>query len=317
MLCNIRDIEVNFASQTQPIQEAARELGLSALESRMFERFYGLKTLPYCADEPLVNLARPALENLITRHPDLLHNVKQVVHCHTIPSIIPFGEQPLLELTSELFGPAIEFASYTMGHCATALSALKFTAAQLKDDECAILLIAEKAFHKWVKLIPDTTIMGEAACAVVISKKGDQFKVMENMTSRAGQFALNSGYQTDKEKDKAFQESYTDILSAHIHKSFDACNIFWSELKYLIPHNVNWPSWKQVSNHIEIPMYCFFMDNIEHYGHCFGSDPFINLNTLWKNSKLKKEDTLMLFSVGLGSTASSAYIKCGDIHKKP
>ncbi|KUH61536.1 hypothetical protein ABK16_12550 [Vibrio parahaemolyticus] len=86
-----------------------------------------------------------------------------------------------------------------------------------------------------------------------------------------------------------------------------------SDIRYLLPHNVNKPSWLQVSKNINFPSTQIFLNNIEKYGHCFGSDPFINLHRLWQENKLSPGHELLLVSVGLGATASSALIRCGDL----
>lgn len=313
MLCNIQDIAVHFASHTQSVAEAAVSLGLLPIEAKMYERFYGLKHLPYDAEGSLLDLAQPAIERLLYSHPEIDTHLAYVVHCHTIPAIAPFDHATLAQYIQTRCHPDVEFCSYTMSHCSTALSALQFTASLLNDDEYAILLIAEKAFHKWVRLVPDTTIMGEAACAVLISKTGQHFQVLDNRSQRAGQFALNNGFVTNTTNQKAFQEIYPTFLSQHVEWSLHHMQRIAQDIQYLLPHNVNKPSWQQVAKKINFSTDQIYLNNIEKYGHCFGCDPFINLHSLWKGGKLSSGDELLLVSVGLGATASSALILCGDI----
>ncbi|EME0093939.1 hypothetical protein VXI05_001944 [Vibrio parahaemolyticus] len=313
MLCNIQDIQVHFAPRTQSVPQAAQALGLSPLEAKMYERFYGLKRLPYDDQGFLLDLARPVVDRLLDGHPELKTRLTHVVHCHTIPAIAPFDNAPLTQYIKTQCHPRVEFCSYTMSHCSTALSALQFTASLLNDDEYAILLIAEKAFHKWVRLVPDTTIMGEAACAVLLSKTGQCFQVLDNRSQRAGQFALNNGFETNVANQKAFQDAYPRFLAQHVEWSLHHMQRIASDIRYLLPHNVNKPSWLQVAKNINFPSTQIFLNNIEKYGHCFGSDPFINLHSLWQENKLSPGHELLLVSVGLGATASSALIRCGDL----
>lgn len=313
MLCNIQDIEVHFAPHTQSVQDAAKALGLTPLEARMYERFYGLKHLPYHADGSLLELAQPAIERLLAAHPELDTRLAHVVHCHTIPAVAPFDHDAIAQYIQTRCHPGVEFCSYTMSHCSTALSALAFTASLLNGDEYAILLIAEKAFHKWVRLIPDTTIMGEAACAVLISKTGHRFKVIDNRSQKAGQFALNNGFVTDTSSQKAFQEAYPTFLAHHIQRSIHNMGRTTQEIKFLLPHNVNVPSWKQVAKNIDMKIDQLYLLNIAKYGHCFGCDPFINLRSLWRDNKLSSGDEVLLVSVGLGATVSSALVRCGNL----
>nr|PMI53710.1 hypothetical protein BCU43_02100 [Vibrio lentus] len=314
MLCNIQDIQVHFAPRAQSVPQAAQALGLSPLEAKMYERFYGLKRLPYDDQGSLLDLARPVVDCLLDGHPELKTRLTHLVHCHTIPAIAPFDNAPLERYIKAQCHPRIEFCSYTMSHCSTALSALQFTASLLNDDEYAILLIAEKAFHKWVRLVPDTTIMGEAACAVLLSKTGQCFQILDNRSQRAGQFALNSGFENKNvANQKAFQDTYGYFLAQHIEWSLHNMQRIASDIQYLLPHNVNKPSWLQVAKNINFPGEKVFLNNIEKYGHCFGSDPFINLHSLWQENKLSPGHELLLVSVGLGATASSALVRCGNL----
>ncbi|MDW6001385.1 3-oxoacyl-[acyl-carrier-protein] synthase III C-terminal domain-containing protein [Vibrio mangrovi] len=311
MICNIKDIEINFAAGQQTLHEAAESLGLSGVETRMFDRFYGLRSFPHQDEETIAGMIRPALERLCERHPELSGQVKHVVHCHTIPTVFPFGDNQVARQVTEIFGPQTEYASYTMSHCATGLSVLDYVSAQLDDDEYAIVLIAEKAFHRWVQLIPDTTIMGEVACAVLLSRNGNQFRITDNVTSRDGSFSLNSGYPEDAEQN-SFQDKYFTFTQNHMDYTLQHSGLSWCDIKYLVPHNVNISSWKQIAKNMNLPPDLLFLENVSQYGHCFGADPFINLKTLFESGRLEPGDKVMLMTVGLGATASSAIVECGE-----
>ncbi|AUH01217.1 3-oxoacyl-ACP synthase [Prodigiosinella confusarubida] len=316
MLLNIVDIEVAFAPKIQTIAQAVEQLGLSKIDGKMFERFYGLKQFPHDDDQPLAALIAPALSGIVDRHPDLVGRLKLCVHCHTIPTISPFNDSPLAGLVNHFFGPTTECASYTMSHCATGLVALEQTATLLEEGESAIVLIAEKAFHQWVQLIPATTIMGEAACAVLITRTGRQLNVLQTTTTRDGRFSINSGHRQEHDP-TLFQQCYFDFVQHHITTSLTKSGMDMSAIKYLVPHNVNRSSWKEIGKNMMFPADLVFLDNVPRYGHCFGADPFINLMRLIAEGRLAEGDKVMLISVGLGATASSAVIECHLQHWKP
>lgn len=308
MHLTLNDMEIVFAPKMQTLDEAARALGLTRIETRMFERFYGLRQFPHDESQDLSGLIEPALHNIVRRHAAIADHIKLCVHCHTIPSVTPFGAPVLPSLVRRVVGEHVEYAGYTMSHCATGLVALEQVASWLGDDEYALVIIAEKAFHPKVQLIADTTIMGEAACVLLVSRRPGPLRLIGTATTRDGRSSINSGHFTDAIP-AHFPQSYTDFVCRHITESLKHANLGLNDIAYIAPHNVNLSSWKLIERTLCLPAGKIVMENIALYGHCFGADPFINLQHLIKTGQIKSGDKILLISIGLGITAASAIVE--------
>lgn len=304
----LNDIEIVYAPAMQTLPEAALSLGLSRIEERMFARFYGLRQFPHDDSQTLGALIAPALSNIVRRHATIADKIRLCVHCHTIPSLTPFDFPLLPELVRQTLGDGVEYASYTMSHCATGLVALDQISSWLGEDEYALVIIAEKAFHPKVQLIANTTIMGEAACVLLLSTRAGPLRVIDTLTTRDGRFSINSGHLTGQST-TLFQQTYTDFVCGHICAALRRCDLPLDALAFIAPHNVNTASWREIARQLDINDGKILLQNIPQYGHCFGADPFINLDDLLRQEKIKPGDKVLLISVGLGATAASALIE--------
>ncbi|AXW85651.1 hypothetical protein AU509_11220 [Lonsdalea britannica] len=308
MRLTLNDMEIAFAPKMQTLDEAARTLGLTRIEARMFERFYGLRQFPHDKSQDLAGLIAPALQSIVRRHAAIVDNIRLCVHCHTIPSVTPFGAPILPALVRQIVGDHAEYAGYTMSHCATGLVALEQIATWLGDEEYALVIIAEKAFHPKVQFIADTTIMGEAACVLLVSRRPGPVRLIGTTTTRDGRFSINSGHFTDT-CPVHFSHIYTDFVCRHITESLANVGLDFEDIAYIAPHNVNLASWKEIERTLSLPSGKIVMENIPLYGHCFGADPFINLQHLIKTKQIKPGDKVLLMSIGLGVTAASVIVE--------
>jgi 3-oxoacyl-[acyl-carrier-protein] synthase III len=306
MLGHIESITVHIPEQRKSLAEVALSLGLSALDVRMFSRFYGLQSFarsPGSVDD----LIRRLLDQFVAAHPDLVTRVRHVVHTHTVPALRPFDETGRTLLDECGFANDTEYCSLTMGHCATSLPAVEYVCSRLKDGEYALLLIGEKAFHPKVELLDDTTIMGEAACAVLLSRSGELGKVTARYSEQAGEFSQHKG--NEPRTNPGFADAYFGFVSNAMRSAAQHFDCSLDTLDWIAPHNVNLSSWQKLADELEIPRTRIFLQNIPRYGHCFGADPYLNLATLIRGQQLSPGDRLMLVSVGMGATFSSLLLE--------
>lgn len=306
MLGHIESITLHIPEQRKSLAEAAHSLGLSALDVRMFSRFYGLASFPRqpgTVDE----LMRALLEQFVTAHPDLVARIRHVVHTHTVPRLRPFDETGRTLLDGCGFAADTEYYSLTMGHCATSLAAVEYVCSRLRDGEYALLLIGEKAFHPKVELLDDTTIMGEAGCAVLLTRSGDRAKVTARHSEQAGEFSQQKG--NEPRTNPAFAAAYFGFVSNAMRRAAQHFDCALHDVDWIAPHNVNLSSWHKVADELAIPRSKIYLQNVPLYGHCFGADPYLNLAALIRGQQLKPGDKVMLVSVGMGATFSALLLE--------
>ncbi|SLM65074.1 MULTISPECIES: 3-oxoacyl-[acyl-carrier-protein] synthase III C-terminal domain-containing protein [Dickeya] len=306
MLGHLEAIEVSFPPVVQSLSEVAGEVGLNPLDIRMFERFYGLRRF-HGGPGTLDDLLTPVIVQMQASQPQAFAAISHVVHCHTVPGVRVFEHASHSPAWLSHFPAHVEFASLTMGHCATPLTAADWLLKQLAPDEFGLMLIGEKAFHPRVKLIRDTTLMGEAACAVLLSRRGRGPAILSRYTGQDGRFSVQTGFDADETSD--FGQHYIDFTRQHLYAALDKAGLNIRELDWIAPHNVNRSSWHRLAQLLPFPRERIFLDNISVYGHCFGADPFINLRQLQQQQALHTGDKVLLVSVGLGATYSSLLVQ--------
>lgn len=311
MLGHIESITLYMPDEYRSLNELAPSLELTPLDVRMFSRFYGLARFPR-APGSLDDLFRPLLSQFAAHHAPLLPDIRYVVHTHTLPAVKPFPDSISALLPEYGFRHDIEFCSLTMGHCSSSLTAVDWLSRKLKAGEYALLLIGEKAFHPRVELIADTTIMGECACAVLISKPEGRGNVLGRFTTQAGEYNRQSGHASDCVP--RFSDHYFPFILRALHAALNHFDVTPETLSWLAPHNVNISSWNKILAEIDLPKNKVLLENISKYGHCFGADPFINLSTLLQQERVHSGDKILLASVGMGATFSSLLIQADSSH---
>jgi 3-oxoacyl-[acyl-carrier-protein] synthase-3 len=301
------DFELAFPERTERLPEITEVSKLSRNQMRMFERFFGFNQF-HCDDAlPLQQLIGRASTNLLMRNDGEDTRLRYVVHCHTLPSTSVFaaGTSPVLAPFAER---GIEVFSATMNHCATSLSMLGTMDRLLGKHDTGLILIGEKAFHPDIRIIENTTIMGEAAAAILVAHRPGRFSVIDTSIHHAPQFWQNSGHR-DELFLEGFQEAYLPFASASICEALTAFGRSFSDIRYILPHNVNLASWYQIAQHVGFAPDKLCLSTIDRVGHCFGADPFINLKHAMEQGLLAPSDQVLLFSIGLGATASCALLQ--------
>ncbi|MFU2318502.1 3-oxoacyl-[acyl-carrier-protein] synthase III C-terminal domain-containing protein [Rahnella sp. PCH160] len=314
MLGHIESLTVYIPEERRSLAEVAPGLHLSPLDIRMFSRFYGLANFPRQPGS-LDDLLRPLLKQFTDNHSDLLPHIKHVVHTHTLPSIRPFDHPGKALLDEAGFADDTHYTSLTMGHCSTSLSAVEYVCSRIKAGEYALLLVGEKAFHPKVELIDDTTIMGEAACAILLSRDGEGCKVTARYSMQAGEFSQHRGNELGKES--RFASVYFSFIATAMRNALKHFGHTAGSLDWIAPHNVNLSSWQKLADELSIPRQTIFLENVSRYGHCFGADPYLNLATLIRQKRLSPDNNVMLVSVGMGATFSSLLLVLSDGNKIP
>ncbi|WP_071604271.1 MULTISPECIES: 3-oxoacyl-[acyl-carrier-protein] synthase III C-terminal domain-containing protein [Dickeya] len=309
---HIESLTLYLPEEHKLLNELAPSLKLTPLDVRMFSRFYGLERFPR-APGSLNDMFHPLLSKFVECHTSQLKDIKYVVHTHTLPAVKPFPDCVKAMVSDYGFSADTEYFSLTMGHCSTSLTAIDFLSRKLKPGEYALLLIGEKAFHPKVELINDTTIMGECACAVLISNPVGAGNVIGRFTTQAGEFNRQSGHFYDN--GPVFSDHYFPFILNSLKSAFCYFGITADTLSWLAPHNVNLSSWNKIMGELGISKNKVMLDNIKLYGHCFGADPFINLATLIKQGKAQPNEPVLLASVGMGATFSSLLIQQDAHHQ--
>ena len=300
---DILDIDTAVANRRVSVAQVCDGLTLSNKDRRMYERFFGLSEIPSDPAESLNHMTHGAIERLLrgADAPDL------VVHCHTLLSAGPCRSDSATPV--QLFAPGkTEVFSATMCHCASGVAVLELVETLLPENGTALIIVSDKAFHPAVQLIRNTTLMGDGAAAILVGKRPGLYRYLGGHTERLGAYAIITGLPGD-ETDTAFADEYIEFTARCIERGVANAGIEIADLRLILPHNVNIPSWDQISQRIGAPRDLVWLRNVGSYGHMFGADPFLNLSDAARAQAFAPGDYIALVSVGLGATAACAVLQ--------
>jgi len=301
-MLDIIDIETSVPDKCMTVGDACTELSLSNNERRVYERFFGLESIPSDQKQSINRLTLNAAQRLL----DDAGDVDLVVHCHTLLSSGPYRSDAHIPVNIIPTGKT-EVFSATMCHCASGVAVLELVESILPENGTALIIVSDKAFHPAVRLIRNTTLMGDGAAAILVGKRGGRYSYIGGHTERKGAYSIITG-RVGEETDTAFADEYVDFTVKCITQGLKAAGVSIADIRWVLPHNVNIPSWDQIADRIGAKRGQIYLDNVPHYAHTFGADPFLNLVDAERAGLLEAGDRVALVSVGLGATAACAVL---------
>lgn len=297
-------------SRSIAIEEVAGSLRLSRYQTKVFRRVHGLDRLRDAAELSLFDLVRTAADAVLRDVADR-DAIRYLIFAHTIQEIAPAHIDAAAVLRDLLGLPAAEAFAVTQQNCASGLAAIDVAGELLRaggDPRArALVVTGEKPFSRMVRLIENTTIMGEASSACLVGLDGGGSRVRSYVARTRGQFA--EVHRPAPAVRAEFGESYTGHFVAAVTDAVARAGLRLSDITLVVPHNVNRSSWHRVMHALGLDRQRVFLDNVPRYGHCFCADPLLNLVTLRDEGRLEPGGYYLLTAVGLGATYAAMVIE--------
>lgn len=302
----INDASCFIPDRYRPIEEVGEQLGIHKNHIKVYRKMYGLEKIPTASDMPLQHFIKQPIEQLIQKNKLPKEDIKYLIHCHTAKVISPFFTSIIRNVRNDLALTNATAFGISVNNCASTITSLELLQHVLQHDETskAIIVAGDYAFTPILQMIPNTSILGDASSAILVSRKGNHHKLLSISTQIEGKYA--KGVWLSSQEANEFETSYAQMLSSIIHKAIHKAGLTQDKIKIIIPHNVNLPSWKRVANYLKIPIDKIYLKNVKHYSHCFGADIFINLVSIVKEHILQKGDYYIMATVGLGAVFAAA-----------
>jgi 3-oxoacyl-[acyl-carrier-protein] synthase-3 len=307
---SLERIGVYVPDRSAPVEEVAASLGMSRYAARMFRKFHGLDRLPGDPDGTVFDLVVPAAEEALRQTPDR-SAVRYLLFAHTIPDVAPACFDAAQVIAARLGLPEAQAFALTQQNCASGLAAVDIAGELLRADgdpaARALVVTGEKAFTPVTKFIADTTLMGEASAACLVSAGGTANRVRSYVARSRGEFA--DGIRLTPQALKDFNESYAEDLTEVIAQAVDRAGLQMSDLELVVPHNVNKLLWLRIVARLGLKPDRIYLDTIAKYSHCWCADPLLNLAALEAEGRLVPGGRYLLTSVGLGSTYAAMVVE--------
>lgn len=296
--------------QRVSVEDAARGLGLTAMQTRLFRRFLGLAEIRLDPDGSLLDLLSAALSRL-DRLRGHEHRVRYVLYARAMPVVEPYPANTLRELCQAFgLGHAVSF-TVTHQACATGLLAIDAAGRLLAGDgdrgALALVLAGEKAFTRDAKYVPGTSVFGEGAAACLISLDGPRDRVLAYASSVRGEFdgRLDDSPGMASRFERQYPLSVADAISAAVSQA----GVSLAEISLILPHNVNAMSWQRLCRRIGFPLDRVLLANVAVTGHAFCADAFLNYTTAADRGLLQPGRRYLFAAAGLGATFSAMVVE--------
>ncbi len=289
-----------------PLGTAGPDLGLSPLEIRMYQKFYGLRdvrTEPTRRLEDLLINAAKGIGTLAWA----ARRVRYVIHARTIQPVGPYSVNSLRDVQQALgLERAIGFA-VTQHACASGLLAIdvagRLLATEDDQDALALVLAGEKTYHHVGQLMPVPTVMGESVAACLIGSGDAGDRLLSYVWRTEGEYW--AGTEMAPELRQKFQRAYPGILIDVMNAAVDRAGLTLDDIAMILPHNVNRVSWVQVAHLLNYDVSRVFLDNVPVTGHSFCADPLVNYVGALEQDLLLPGQAYLMVSVGLGAVFSA------------
>jgi 3-oxoacyl-[acyl-carrier-protein] synthase-3 len=295
-----------------PIDELAEPLGLNRHQLRLFRRVHGLDRIRLDPDMSLVDLlVEPAAE--VVREVADPDSIAYLIFAHTVEFVAPPSFDMLDAVRRRLGLRRAEAFAVTQQHCASGLAAVDIAGTLLRNGDehaAALVITGEKPYSRLNQLIFNTTIMGQASTAALVTTGGPGLRLESYVARTDGTYA--DGLRLDPDFAHEFGQGYTGMLADVMQQSVQRAGLTWDDIDLVVPHNVNRSSWLPVIKALPVAPERFYLNNIARFSHCFCSDPFLNLVSLRREGLLVEGHHYLLTAVGLGATYAAMVIRYGE-----
>ncbi|MBF9067277.1 3-oxoacyl-[acyl-carrier-protein] synthase III C-terminal domain-containing protein [Streptacidiphilus fuscans] len=302
-------IESYLPERSVRIDDLGGRLGLRRAQLGVFRKFYGLDTLRFDPDLPLLDLLRPAARSALAAVPEG-GRVDFLAYAHTTQAVAP-ADVDVAQLVRDDLGLG-DTEAFGLSHqaCVSSLGAIEVLGELLRaegtEGAYALMVTGEQAYAPIVQHIPNTAIMADAAASCLITLDGDGDVVRSFAIRTLGEYA--QWLELTPEQNTEFGEQYGARIAEVIHQALADAGLTLDEIDLVIPHNVNMLAWRQTIKELEVAPEKVFLDNVPRYSHTFASDVFVNYTTLRDAGRLVDGGHYLLVSVGLGATFGAMVI---------
>jgi 3-oxoacyl-[acyl-carrier-protein] synthase III len=293
------------------VRELCGLLHMTDGQHRLLTRFLGLDRIAVADNLELPDMLIAACEGVLAGIDR--DQVGFLIHAHTMQHVAVAHPHLLTELRRRLGLPNASAFSLSHINCVAGLYGLhlaRYLLAGAPPGVKILIVTGDRAPAHQARLIPDTTIQGDGAAACLVGHGPRGHRVLGRALRVLGRF-----YQCLDCPESLMNEYrliYGDALAGVMREAADAAGCDPADISLVLPHNVNRLSWGRISRKAGIPAARVYLDNLPKFGHCYSSDPFINLMTARSSGLVKPGELVMLATAGMGAAFAATVLELGE-----
>ncbi|GAA4726264.1 3-oxoacyl-[acyl-carrier-protein] synthase III C-terminal domain-containing protein [Brevibacillus fulvus] len=283
------------------VKELATELSLSGEEQARLQE-YGFAHVAVEPKRQLHHLLVQAAQLLFHKRPEIVSQIGAILCTHAFLTNFPYLFDPLTQLQQEYGLDHLPKITFAQMNCASSDLLLFLARRWLEahpDVPGALLLIGDKVFIPKHRYLKDSTISGDAAAAVFLSRHAHQHRILH--TSIQTEATVFNSVRSDPKEWKWFQATFPLGLVKIIRSSLIACRLEAEQLRWIFPNNINEVTWNTVAKALHLPREKFYYPTLSTVGHAQNVDNLLNLQAAKTNGLLTTGDYYATLSLGMGS----------------
>lgn len=293
---------------SMPLMEMYEQFGITKLQAKVFYDFYGLRNIAIAADDNLETLLIQVIKKITDESLIKPEEIDYVIFAHTSLTQAPHSYGLLHRVVKQCGLSNSNYFGINLNKCASAIEALIVAQNILSGDskaKYALLVSGDIAFTNQQRYLQNASITGDAAAAMLISNQeliDKGFNLIA--TSKEVYPEFYKGAWLNEAQSKKFEDEFPNMMVSVINRSILASNLSLKDIKFILPHNVNFPIWKKIASNLGCEFTKVYCENIGKYGHCFSTDFMINLASV--KPLVGENEYIVAASVGFGLTFISA-----------
>lgn len=303
MYLSLKSVKSYIPPTIKKLGEHYADFGMSTKDALVFNRFYGVDAIPVSGEHSLdlmLKAAKPLVENLTQSQKKL---IKYIIVPRTTVSLDLFGFSSVQRLGQRLsLSHAIAFST-GMNKCASLLRSFEISHNLLQNEKkgtMVLIVVGEPIFTNETRLLPSISISGDAAGAALVTlNKTSDHQLKGSHITILGEYAEGSWMSPQKVSE--FGNIFEPIMLQTAEKALEKAQLSWSDIRLILPHNVNIPCWRGFARFAKVPLEKFYLKNISRTSHCFNADWLINWTSMMEENCIQKGDYYMMATVAVGA----------------
>ncbi len=249
-----------------------------------------------------------AVEQLMQKVSVNTKKIVYIIHAYTAGGCAPLGQLIVRKVAARLAISATQSFATNINKCVSIYAALEMAESLLenaKHDSRVLIITGEIGYSPKLRLISNGAMIGDAAGALLISKKMDgSDKMLQSFQKILSPYV--KGICMSKKELLMFDLNFISLLGDFIMSSLGKSGLTLNDIRWIVPHNIHALTWLKVGKYIGMNTEKIFLQNFEKFSHCFNSDFIINHKTLIDQGLLSKDDYYLCAAVGVDTVLSSA-----------
>ena len=310
----IIDIASYITPDLTPIEILNKQYQWGERNQKIFSRFLKLKSTCLFPEKSLIDIMETTLKRLLKHHSDKLDSITHVMYAHSLHATYPFEQRTLELLVKNCINQSVEAMSITQGSCASSLLGLNLIERVLTKEQShqatpkyAILLTADKCFHRTVQYVDQNGLFGEGCSATLISVHSEAPGIEIQGLSWSTQGSISHRtVSTDREEANRYDRLFIPTMIDTIRAALSKAQLQPNDINTFLPYHMSPPTFDRLVDRLGINRDCVYRKNLYSIGHCFCGDTFINLHDFWCiEQQRQKSGPILAIAAGVAGTFSA------------